>query len=116
MTTENKNSLFHLELVRKRTLSAQETSILNAFDRGMQFDVLERAAEAARQLNNYCPPLDQEKEANAYLWMVWEIMLDIARSPDVKCEVHICLVKILEMLRQSAKGDLNVWGVSIHHI
>jgi hypothetical protein len=48
--------------------------------------------------------------------MVWEIMLDIARSPDVTSEIHEGLVGILERLRQCAKGELNVWGVSINQI
>jgi hypothetical protein len=110
---EIENSLFELELIKQRNLSEQETNILNAFASGIQPATPETANEAARQLDNCCPLLEQEKETNDYLWMVWEIMLDIARSPDVKSEVHDRLVSIVESLRQCANGDLNVWGVSI---
>jgi Protein of unknown function (DUF3632) len=48
--------------------------------------------------------------------MVWEIILDVATSPDVTSEIHEGLVGIPERLQQFAKGELNVWGVSIHQI
>ncbi len=109
----NETSLFQLELIRRRDLSAQETNILNALACGMQPATAEAAAEAARQLDSFFPPLEQVKEANDYLWAVWEVIIDIARSPDVMIQVHERLVSILENLRRCAKGDLNVWGVSI---
>jgi hypothetical protein len=105
---DNESSLFHLGLIRRRNLSEQETNILNAFAWGMQPATPETAAEAVRQLNDSCPPLAQEEEANNYLWQVWDIMMDIARSPDVTSEVHKRLVAILECLRQCAKGELMV--------
>jgi hypothetical protein len=113
---ENESSLIHLELIRQRNLSGQKTNILNTFTCEIQPTTTKTVMEATHQLDSSCPPLGQEKETNDYLWMVWEIMLDIARSPNVTSEVHKRLVSILESLRQSAKGDLNVWGVSIHQI
>ena len=110
---DNKSSLFHLELIRQRNITKQETNILDAFACGMQPATPETAAEAARQLDSSCPPLEQENEAGDYLWMVWEIMLDIAQSPDVASEIHERLVGILASLWQCAKGDLDIGGVSI---
>lgn len=108
----NESNLFNLELVTKRDLSKQGTDILNAFSRGMQPATPETAAEAARRLDGLCPPLEQEQAAYDYLWMLWEIMLDVVRSPDATSEIHERFVAVLEDLRQCAKGTLDVWGVS----
>ncbi|RDL33086.1 uncharacterized protein BP5553_08525 [Venustampulla echinocandica] len=113
---QNESSIFHLELIRQKNLSEQETNILYAFAYGMQPATPETAAGAAYQLDCLCPPLEQRHECNDYIWMVWSIMLNIARSPDVTSEVHMRLVSIVESLRQIAKGDLEfgihrrVWG------
>lgn len=109
---EGESSLFDLELIKKRKLSEQEIGIVNAFSWGVQLATPEAAAEAALQLDYLCPPLEQRADAEDYLWMVWELMIDIAQSPDVKSEVHDGLMSILEDLVQGAKGDLNAWGVS----
>lgn len=111
---DNPSSLFHLELIRRRDTTEQEVNVLNLLARWMQPATPETAAGAAHQLDCSCPPLGQEQEANDYLWTVWEIIINIARSPDVASEVHEHLVNIMESLQQCAKGDLNVWGVSIH--
>lgn len=68
----------------------------------------------AWQIDAMCPPLSEEKEARNYFWSVWEMMLDVARSPDVDIEIHRDLVRIIESLSQCAKGDLHVWGVCIY--
>lgn len=114
-TTADEGSLLHLELIRQNTLTEQETIILNVFARGIQPATAEAAAEAAHQFDILCPPLEQEDEANDYLWMVWRIMITVARSPDVTNEVHIRLVSILDILRQFAKGNLDVHGVSAYY-
>ncbi|KAI1077797.1 hypothetical protein F5B20DRAFT_550415 [Whalleya microplaca] len=107
---DNESSLSHLVLLRRRQISEQGTNILNAFARGMQPATPETTAEAARQLDDCCPPLERKEEVHNYLWTVWEIMLDTARSPDVSDEIQERLVSILESLRLYAKGDLDVWG------
>ncbi|KUJ09592.1 uncharacterized protein LY89DRAFT_536741, partial [Mollisia scopiformis] len=61
------------------------------------------ATEAASQLDNLCPPLNQNEATLDYLWSVWTLLLDIARSQDVTSEIHTRLVNILEMLWQHAK-------------
>ncbi|RFU28620.1 hypothetical protein B7463_g7724, partial [Scytalidium lignicola] len=107
---ENASSLFYLELIRQRDLSEQETNILNVFAHGMYPATLKTAEEAAYWLDCSCPPLEQgkETEVEGYFWMIWEIMLDITRSPDVSSEVHQRLIVVLRSLKQCAKGDLNV--------
>jgi hypothetical protein len=75
----------------------------------------ETTAEAARQLDYFCPPLETRKEASNYFWATWEILIDIARSPEVTPEAHERLVGIVECLGQCAKGEMVVWGVRTHH-
>ena len=114
-TTADESFLLDLELIRQNVLTEQETIILNVFARGIQPATVEAAAEAAHQLDVLCPPLEQECEAaNVYLWNVWDIMITIARSPEVKSEVHVWLMSILDILRQCAKGNLDVYGVSAY--
>ncbi|RFU25227.1 hypothetical protein B7463_g11119, partial [Scytalidium lignicola] len=79
----------------------------------MQAATPETVAEAAGELDDSCPPLEQKEETSDYLWLVWEIILDIARSSGVTNGIHKNLISILESLRQIAKGDLHVWGVTI---
>lgn len=105
-------SLTQLELIRERTLSQQDTNILGALALGIQPATAEAAWAAARQLDRLCPSLANEEDALNYLWEVWHLVLDAARSPDVSDEVHIRLVTILEHLQQCAKGEIDVWGVS----
>ena len=113
---ENESNLFHLQFIRERNLSEREAYIVEIFAHGVQPARPEAAVEAACELDGCCPPLEQDQETRDYLWIVWEIMLDIARSPGVTNEVQERLVSILESLQQIAKGDLNVWGVSIHKL
>jgi hypothetical protein len=65
------------------------------------------------QLNSLCPPLTQEEDAEAYIWVVWDMFLLIARSPDVACEVHVPLVNIIQLLENFAKGSVTIWGVKL---
>lgn len=113
MMTGDENSLFNLKLIKRRDLGEQETKIINAFACGVQPATEESAAEAVRQLDSYCPPLEQYDEVGDYLWMVWEILMDIVQSPDVTGEVHDQLIVILGSLWQCAKGEVDVYGVSI---
>ena len=105
--------LARLELIRQRNLFRQEESILDALTLGIHPATAEAAWAAARQLDRLCPALENEQDARDYLWRVWHLMVDAARSPDVSDEVHIRLVSILEHLQQCAKGELKAWGVSL---
>ncbi|KAH8817015.1 hypothetical protein F5884DRAFT_694089 [Xylogone sp. PMI_703] len=66
--------------------------------------------EAAYQLDYLCASLEQEEEVTDYFWMVWEIMFNIVKNPDVTSGIHEQLVNIVRCLQQCAKGDLGVWG------
>jgi hypothetical protein len=103
----NANGLAQLELIQKRELSEQETNILQAFSLAMRPGVPDAAAEAARQLDALCPPLERDKEARDYIWSVWDIMFDIAASPDATDEVHFSLVAVLRELAQISRGHFN---------
>ncbi|EHL01948.1 hypothetical protein M7I_1896 [Glarea lozoyensis 74030] len=70
------------------------------------------AAEAAHQFDILCPPLEQVHEANHYLYTLWNVMITIARSPDVTSDIHVQLVGILQILRQTSKGELDVYGMT----
>ncbi|KAK4032947.1 hypothetical protein C8A01DRAFT_50382 [Parachaetomium inaequale] len=99
-------TLMQLELVKKRDLTAQGVSILQALAHGLQPATPEAAAEAAHQLDRLCPPLEDSDQASDYLWGLWEIIMAIAGSPDVESEVHERLVEILRQLKQHARGEL----------
>jgi hypothetical protein len=116
----NAGGLSQLQLIKRRQLSKQESSILAAF--ALAFHDLhaesgasrasDAALEAAHRLDSLCPSLDQKEDARDYLWRTWEIMLDIAGSPDVDDNVHWRLLNVLEELLQCAKGELDekrVW-------
>ncbi|KAJ3533319.1 hypothetical protein NM208_g8040 [Fusarium decemcellulare] len=108
--TPGRNSLLDLELIRRRSLSEQETDILNAFNHAIHPATSETSKEAAQWLDESCPPLAQEEEASDYLWNVWDIMLEVARSPGVTSEIHVRLISVAEDIRLCAKGEFNVWG------
>lgn len=111
----NATSLTHLELIGLRsTPSEQEVYILNALNLAIHPATWETAKEAARLLDATCPPLDQHEEILNYLWMIWDIMTDIARSPDVESAVQESLIRVLESLRFFSRGDLTFWGVGPH--
>lgn len=103
---DRESAIFGLELISKKTLSPQEVDILKLF-------ACENADEAAFQIDSFCPPLAEQKEASSYLWTVWEVMVDIVRSPDATSEIHKHLVSILQGLVLIAKGELVVWNGSI---
>jgi hypothetical protein len=103
---KNKPNLFNLELIRQKKLLIKQTTIIATFSHGMRPATPEAVTEVASQLDNFCPPLEQEKEAKKYLWMSWDIMVNIAMSPDVTSELQNDLVEILQSLRQIAKGEL----------
>ncbi|KAK6452848.1 hypothetical protein FP744_10009099 [Trichoderma asperellum] len=100
---DRESALFGLELITRKTLSPQEVDILKLF-------ACENADEAAFQIDSFCPPLAEQKEASSYLWTVWEVMVDIVRSPDATSEIHKHLVSILQGLVLIAKGELVVWN------
>ncbi|UKZ93257.1 uncharacterized protein TrAFT101_008177 [Trichoderma asperellum] len=52
----------------------------------------------------------EQKEASSYLWTVWEVMVDVVRSPHATSEIHKHLVSILQGLVLIAKGELVVWN------
>jgi hypothetical protein len=64
---ENKPNLYSLELIREKNLSEEEANIIATFAHGMQPATPEAVTEVARQLDNFCPPLEHEKEAKKYL-------------------------------------------------
>ncbi|KAI0836995.1 hypothetical protein F5Y06DRAFT_98480 [Hypoxylon sp. FL0890] len=101
--TKYKTALFNLEVIKKKTLSPRQSDILNAF-------ACEDTANAACQIDFYCPALTEVEEAEDYLWTLWIFMIDIASSPDVTSEIHEHFVSILQDLAQIGKGDLLVWN------
>lgn len=114
----NIRPLTQFELIQKRGhLSQQETNILNVLTHGLQPATPENAAEAAFQLDRLCPPLGYEEEAGAYLWILWEVILDIARTPDTDNELQQGLVNILQCLKQYAtRGEVIVAEVSLYYL
>ncbi|KAK6065697.1 hypothetical protein SCUP234_12458 [Seiridium cupressi] len=99
---ELEGSIFQLESIRGKSLTPRKTDILNAL-------ACESANEAARRIDGHCPPLTETEDAADYLWDVWQVIVDIAMSPDATTEIYDHLVTILQGLTQVAKGELLVW-------
>ncbi|KAI8630914.1 hypothetical protein F5Y19DRAFT_474035 [Xylariaceae sp. FL1651] len=94
--------LYHLELIREKTRSSQESDILVAF-------ACHDVGKAVSRLGQCCPPLTEKEEAQDYLWMVWSVLTDIVKSPDVTSDMHEYFVYILQSLKQIEKGELPVY-------
>ena len=105
---EYSHGLDKLELIRERDVSEEETTTINALALGT-------ADEAEQQLDILCPPLEEGNEAENYIWGMWGIIIDIARSPNVHEEIHERLVGILQHLKQYERGELKVYRVSIQN-
>lgn len=107
------DSLFPLAVLKEKDLSEQHKNILNTFFRGLPLATPDIAAGIAYEFDYCCPPLENEEETERYLWAIWEVMMNIAGSTEATSQIHVSLVKILEELRLFAKGDINVYRVSI---
>lgn len=103
---ERENDLLHVELIKRKTLTPQEASILDAF-------ACHNASTAVARIDSNFPTLADVKSVENYLWDVWEVMIAIVRSPDVTNEVHEYFVGVLQGLSRVAKGEVLVWTVSI---
>lgn len=117
-TTNAQNPLLQLELLKKLDLSDTEIRILDI----LAYDILaydiratswETASEAASYLDALCPPLEQRKEAEGYFYLIWSLITDIATSHDVTKETQTHLINTLSALQQCAKGEIDIWGVSV---
>ncbi|KAK2773403.1 hypothetical protein CKAH01_03863 [Colletotrichum kahawae] len=93
-----------------RDITPEHIAVLKVFARGISAATPEAAKEAARQLNDLCPPLNQTEEANNWMYMVWLVMLDIVADIGSTDAVQEGCVRILEELVQCAKGMMDVWG------
>lgn len=104
---ENRQAtLFSLQEIAKRDLSTLQADILRVLSLG-------NADEAALQLDFFCPPLAQGGEVTAYLWAIWDVVIDVVRSPDTTSEIHEHIVSILQSLIPIRKGEILAWNVSI---
>jgi hypothetical protein len=108
----DQNLLADLELMQSGH-SEQQTAILNAFALGMAPSA-DAVADAVRELDRLCPPLERREEVLEYLWATWGMMFDIVQS-NVQDEVHERLIRILGELQRLERGVLDVWGVSTIH-
>lgn len=112
-STENEmtSGLLQLEALKERDLSEIHHQILNIIAYGITTGTQEAATEAAVQLDALCPPLDQYQDAQDYMWAIWEMMMDVAGSYEVAPDVQQGVIRILQVLQQIAKGDVNIYGV-----
>lgn len=103
--------LLQLEELKKRNFSEMERLILDILAPAITTATQEAAAEAATQLDAWCPPLDQHNEVQEYMWAIWEIMTDVAGSYEVKPDAQQGIIHILQALKQIPKGHVDVYGV-----
>lgn len=115
-SSHTENILLQLEAIKKRMpLTDEQLAIISAFGHAMQPATEETAAEAARRLDALIPPLEEEEETGDWLYRTWDLMVDLAISPDSTSHVQERLMEVLENLQQRAKGTIMVDGVSLLH-
>lgn len=102
----NNSDLFQLQQIRERELSEYETSIVGIWASAMAPATRESAAEAARQIDERCPSLEDTEQTAEFVWRLWDIMLDIASSPDVTSHIQERLVSVVLELKQIDKGTV----------
>ncbi|KAF6808982.1 hypothetical protein CMUS01_13772 [Colletotrichum musicola] len=100
-----------LEVIKKRMpLTDEQLAIISAFGHAMQPATEETAAEAARRLHALIPPFDEEEETGDWLYRTWDLMVDLAISPDSTSHIQERLMSVLENLQQRAKGTIMIDG------
>lgn len=110
--TTDEERLLNLELIDSiDDMPERGMHVIKIFSRGLR-NTPEASFEVACLLDYFCPPVDETEEIGDYLWLVWDIMMDIVTSPDVTTEIQKSFVKILLALKQHAKGDTKIDGVS----
>jgi hypothetical protein len=110
--TADEERLLNLEFIaRVHDMPEEGLHVIKMFSRGM-VNTPEAAYGVACLIDYFCPPVGDEEEISDYLWLLWSIMMDIVTSPDVTVEIQESFVKIILALKQHAKGDTNIWGVS----
>lgn len=111
---DGRSRLLGLEAIQQRDLSEGQVNLIHIFGDGIGQSSPESIAEVVRQVDELCPALTEEKDARNYLWMLFDMVIAIARSPDSQSDLHEYLLAVLDSLRQRAKGELGVWSVSIY--
>lgn len=112
--TANNSQLFQLEAIRKRELSDDANAIVNIWSSAMAPSARESIIEAARQIDKRCPPIEDTEKTAEYVWMLWDIMLDIASSPDVTIQIQERLVSVVSELQTIDRGTVSLDLVSLH--
>ncbi|KAJ4392947.1 hypothetical protein N0V93_002151 [Gnomoniopsis smithogilvyi] len=104
------SQLFQLQDIRKRELSEEETSIVNIWANATAAATQESAAEVAHQIDRMCPSIDDVEKARDFTWMLWDIMLSVAASPDVTSEIQQSIVSVVLELQKIDRGAIFIEG------
>ncbi len=92
------SALFGLELITKKTYLRKKLAYSSCL-------LTKTPMEPPFRLI-LCPPSAKQEEASDYLWAVWEVMVDVVRSPDATSEIHEHIVSILQGLALVAEGRI----------
>lgn len=106
----NNSQLFLLSGNTSRQLSENETSILNLWANATALGTQETAAEVSRRIDGLCPSLDNNKQVQDFVWMLWDMMLLIARSPYVTSEIQERLIHVILELQKIDRGTVFIEG------
>lgn len=101
--TSNSSHLFQLDLIREREISGREADIVNLWSLAI---ASESAAEAAGLIDRHCPPSEDTDQITEFVWMLWDIMLDIVSSPDVTSDIQESVVSVLFELVKIDRGKV----------
>ncbi|KAK8122649.1 hypothetical protein PG984_011319 [Apiospora sp. TS-2023a] len=102
----NEIDIRSLERIKERdfNFSEQEWAILDIFASALQSPTPETLADAAKQIDAKCPPLQEREDILKYVENVFEMVVYIASSPSVSGEWQGYLVDIIKALEQRSKG------------
>ncbi|KAK8016828.1 hypothetical protein PG993_015017 [Apiospora rasikravindrae] len=103
------------ERIKERELGHKRV-VRDIITAALQNPTLEVLTEAAFQLDDKCPLLDAKDDIYMYLTCLWEVIIDMARSPSVSDEVQGYLVTIVDALQNCDMGDIDVFEVSTKRV
>ena len=106
-------TLFQLDYIMEMTLTPLQRQILTILSHSMQTELPDAPMETATMLDDLCPPTHaSDDDMEGYLWNVWNLMVQIAISPNSTDSMQECLVKVIQCLATIAKGQVTIYGVS----
>ncbi|KAH0432385.1 hypothetical protein CcaCcLH18_06465 [Colletotrichum camelliae] len=106
----NSNPVYRIGRFQNRDFSEQQHAIINALSIALRCDCcVDDRWEAAKKIDSLCPPSDQEENVEDWLWVLWEILIDIARFGEDTAVSPMCDV-VSRLHSHHARGYVKIGG------